>query len=208
MALTLPYSKASTAEEYFSLSKREREKYGLYLTPFALPWGGDENDNGWNAFDKRIRAEYPVQFFFRKTVASFLRRIKYRYFETPYYNIRTWLDNPNKRIRACVPRHKWIDRCGLVWDLGEAIILDFKIESDKSCVDWSSDELKEVKQWVDFAHDKIIKTIPSLELKKDSIYASETENKYEQIELIEKEIRQLKENILLKLVKYREYLWT
>jgi hypothetical protein len=209
----LPYVNVSSAEDYFKLDRSKREKHGFYLLPFSLPWSMDEDDDGWNAFDKEIKKLYPIQFFFRNTLYRFFSRKKHQIEYDLIYPIRTWFKNPNKRILKCIPRHRWVDRSSLVWDINAAIVLDFHEEMTKSCVDWDhSKEVREVRDWIIFAKDVILNEIPKMEHDIDCTHKIWNSKNgaacYEKVVAIEAGIEKLKTALIRDLAKYRDYLWT
>jgi hypothetical protein len=69
MKNTQPHVKS--VQEYFALSRSEREVCGFYRVPFSLPWTIYDDSEGWSGFYRKIAKEYPVQFFFRVWLFSY-----------------------------------------------------------------------------------------------------------------------------------------
>lgn len=61
-----------SVSEYFSLPKNKREFFGAYILPSSLPcemFSGEKE--GWDSFYKKIKTEYPFQWFFRVWMFSY-----------------------------------------------------------------------------------------------------------------------------------------
>jgi hypothetical protein len=74
----------SSVREYFALPNKKREFCGLYKVPSSLNWTMYDDEEGWDAFFKKIAKEYPIQYFFRVWLFgysnSFYMSIKYNVF--------------------------------------------------------------------------------------------------------------------------------
>lgn len=73
-----------------------------YVYPWALEW--DE----WEKEDAFMKANYPVQFFFRETVPIFFGRIHYKLKDIKY-DIKGKIRNPRKEMREKVFPYRWSD---------------------------------------------------------------------------------------------------
>ncbi len=64
--------KVNSVEEFFSLNIKNREFFGFYLKPEALPWEQmiETEENGWDFFYKEIKKQYPIQYFLREWIFS------------------------------------------------------------------------------------------------------------------------------------------
>lgn len=199
----LPFVNVKTVEEYFALPKEKREKYGFYLKPFSLPWEFCANypeEKGWDFFYREIKKKYPIQYFFRESIPDQWRLlIGYRLKDVKYW-FHNLIQNPNKRLRAELPRCKWVDRTWLIEALNLAIIKDFANEIRiNTHIDWDSNEThQEVRDWV-FETEKFVDNLPSL---REKVY--ESSNIHEASENLDKKI----EETLIQLIKYRAYFWT
>lgn len=203
--LFLPYIYVSSVEEYFNLPKREREKYGLYLLPFALPSSFlNKNSSGkltWDDFYKKIKEIYPIQYFLREVV---LDNINF-YFRDIIHQLRNYyifLFNPQHRdISKTIPRN-WKDLCSIILDTNFAIIVSFYNEANESCVEWDYDEShRKFKTWLDDSYDYISVRRPILI---DKMWDSYPEKILE----YEKLIDDSDTKILKEMVEYRNLFWT
>lgn len=115
---TLKNTRISTIDEYLSLPKEEREVsvwfwFGpWYLQPYAMAmdWSFDpdeENYKGWRAFDKYVKKEYPIQYFFRNldelSIFVFLNSKKYKIQQEIIYPIKCFFNSRNKNIQKQIP---------------------------------------------------------------------------------------------------------
>jgi len=170
-AIYLPV-KVNSVEEYFALPKQDREVHGFYRIPYALPWERFQStETGWDAFYKKIKKEYPVQYFFRHWLPSLdnpIVSIFKRYVSWPLndlkYNIIRWIKPVHPRWRKSLPRHKYADISHLIVESNFALICDFYHEEVVSgWVDWESDEphktfynkLVEYVNWIEKERSKI-----------------------------------------------------
>lgn len=146
----------NSVDEYFQLPKAEREYNGFYKVPYALPselLSCGKIEKGWTAFYKKIKAEYPLQYFFRVWLSSydnplysFLKLHVFDNLQTAKYSIKRFIKPCHPRWRKVLPRHQYGDITELVVSSNFALICDFFHEEvENGWVDWNSD--KEHKQF-------------------------------------------------------------
>lgn len=222
----LPYVDVSSVEEYFSLPKTKREKFGLYLRPFALPWEifkSSSQEKGWDFFYSEIKKQYPLQWFFRHWLFDFDNpciSIFYKYVFWPWkdfkYAVKRWFNPCHPRWRKSLLRHQYKDIQELVVVSNFALIRDFYWEEVvEGFVDWQADvqhrefydQLVANVRWIE-------DTFPKLDEKYYQFLseASKTEGdyhtKYKNSNAIEKEIEDHKTEILTWFIKNRHFFWT
>ena len=228
----LPQIKVNTVDDYFSLPKNEREKFGLYLLPFALPFtffNKEEKTKGWKEFYAQLKKEYPIQYFFREWMFSYKNPV-YSFINTKLIwpvkemkgNLYRFLNPFHPRWRKVLPRHKYIDITELVIDSNFALILDFYHEEVKQgIVDWKSDdrhkkfhkELLNAVKWIEkdrINHlDKIDKAIslatktPVMKRGKYDYLAT-----YKEHNKLEDELKNKDTKILTWFIENRDFFWT
>ena len=171
----IPYVKVDSVDEYFNLSKGEREWCGLYRKPYALPWEfpSSEDEKGWNYFYESLRKEYPIQYFIREWIPSLDNPLLFaykKYVSWPIHGIKYAISNFISpcfpRWRKVLPRHKYSDITELVVESNLALICDFYHEEVvDGCVDWSDNdehkkfytELVANVHWIEHERNKIDK---------------------------------------------------
>jgi hypothetical protein len=216
-----------SVREYFSLSKSEREVYGFYKVPFSLPWSIYNEEDGWNAFYKRIAKEYPIQYFFRVWLFSY-RNPVYAFIMHkicwPLDSIRAYitnfLDPCCPRWRKTLPRHKYSDITNIIVDSNFNLILDFYYEEVKNGhVDWQADEkhrefydtLINAVEWIENGQ-KILnkKSIDALTAATEDLILKDKpyKERYSEYDDIEKQIDDKKTEILKWMIENREGFWT
>jgi len=201
--------RAQTVEDYFGLPKKEREWYGIYLKPSSMLIGE------WDAFEKRILKEYPVQAFLREKVyfeidcvLSKLGRKKAA--------IKNFIKPNHIRYRNAYPRHEYKDIDSLIEDGMFALLKDFWYGEcwPTSIVNWEdSEESRKVYQWIKDTVETIEVTLPKLcdDVNKayDDVDNTKTYHEaYAEVNRIEAEIKNIKNKILHEMIDYRDYLWT
>ena len=216
----IKYVKAESVDDYFSLPKKEREKYGIYISPLTLPWTGSA-DSGWDEWSRLIRKEYPVQGFIREwlfsydnPVYAFISRTedKLRDFK---YSVKHLLKPACPRFRKAYPRHQWKDITQAVVDVNFALILDFYYEEVMDGhVDWESTPChKEFMKGLIYAVEWIEEGLPRLDedlrveyerVNPDLPYA----DAYQKVVEIEKEIETKITEILKFFIDNRGFFWT
>lgn len=228
----LPQIKVNTVDDYFSLPKNEREKFGLYLLPWSLPFtffNKEEKTKGWKEFYAELKKEYPVQYFFREWIFSYENPI-YSFFNTKLiwpvkelrWKIHRFLNPCHPRWRKVLPRHKYSDITELVIDSNFALILDFYYEEVKQgMVDWKSDdkhkkfhkEILNAVKWIEKDRnnhlDKIDKTL-SLAIKKPVMKKGKLDYlaTYKEHNKLEDELKNKDTKILTWFIENREFFWT
>ena len=228
----LPTVDTSEVKDYFDLPKEKREKWGLYLTPFALPCDRFissnikmEDGKGWNAWYAEIKKRYPVQYFFRKTLLSYDNPVYALYKRLCWkldkwaWNVRRFVNPCNPRFRKVYPRWAISDTTELAVDVNFALILDFWHEEIVyGFVNWNSDDkhkkfYKELKAAVKY----IEKDRPALQKKSDAELTKASNKKrknlsymglYGKYDALEKEITDRDTEWLVWFVKERGVFWT
>ena len=228
----LPTVDTAVVKDYFDFPKEKREKWGLYLTPFALPMDRFINPDvtvtstkGWNAWYAEIKKRYPVQYFFRKTLFSYYNPVYAFYksfcwkFDEFVWNVRRFVKPHNPRFRKAYPRWDISDTTELAVDVNFALILDFWYEEVKNgIVDWTSDDkhkkfYRELKAAVKY----IEKDRPALQKKSDAELTKASNKKrkewsymglYDKYDALEKEITDRDTDWLIWFIKERDAFWT
>ena len=102
-----------TVDEYKAMPVKSRELVvwywpcPLYIKPYALT-AGDDLIGEWTKFDAYIKKEYPVQYFFRETVAGFFWDIQH-YSKRIKWKIMPYLKHPRKEMRDKVFTREYND---------------------------------------------------------------------------------------------------
>lgn len=210
--------------DYFKLSKKNRTKLGLYLLPVALPSEILNDEPGWSEWSRRIKQEFPVQWWIREWFLSH---------SNPIYHIivraRSWLIRAYHsmyrilkpcipRTRKSIPRHKYVEVTEAIRDINFSLILDFWYEEvDGGIVDYTATEqhkqfyswLQASVFWIERARpDALVKLEAELIAtnKKDSSCSyTELYGNYDKLERL---IETTDNKILLDLIKYRSFFWT
>jgi hypothetical protein len=185
----------------------------LYAVPLS------ETLESWDAWGKKVKKEHPIQYFIRENIEDIEDDITRSYSRIRYY-LRTLLFPEHKRIRDSIPV-RGCDVASIIENMNFAAILQFKEEADKSQVDWAANENhKEFKDWLDRAVVWINEGKANLEKELDRSYPTvslmntgettleEYNDMYKDVHRLEDLIKQTDENILVQMMKYREYFWT
>jgi len=216
-----PHANAHSIEEYFALPKLQREKWGLYLMPIALPCDifGD-GEEGFKAFSSKIRKEYPVQGFIREWVLSwdnpayaFLNRIGMKLSDARY-SVKRFITPACPRFRKAYPRHTYKDITGAVVDINFALILDFWHEEVvDGHVDWESDDehIKfhtELKNAVNYLEIERPQLQEKIELALSEACGKSYEEKYGEYDRLGEQLTAKDSEILIWFMKQRDAFWT
>jgi len=225
--------KVDSIEKYFALPKDQRERFGLYLTPHSLPFDPFDKQNiGWGEFYRKIRQEYPIQWFLREWIFSldnpiilFFKRIQWKLSDWKY-NIKRFIKPCNPRFRKAHPRWAYSDTVELARDVNFALILDFWYEEVvDGPVDWQSEpHHKEFYDWLTGAVNWIEIGRPALveEREKEADIAFDKSCKSQNVKedkpsfddiygkeiSLEREIYNRDTKILQEFVEKREWFWT
>lgn len=217
-----PNVKVHDVDEYFALSKNQREKWGIYLMPYALPAEFiDPNVKGWAKWSKQIRIEYPIQGWIREWFLSLdnpiyhFIRMRIMKFQDIKFAIKNFFNPGGKRWRKSWPRHKWIDISEVIRESNFALIQDFwHDEVNKNRIEWDSDTgHAEFYKWIKNAiayieiERKILEERIQAEYDKVDRKKSYEEN-YGELQRIEKQIEDSDTYHLNEMVKYRRFFWT
>ena len=138
-----------TAADYIALPRAERERKDwlwrrAYLVPNGLVMADGELTGDlpfcseWDRFYDYVKKEYPVQAFFRVTVADWFDTIKRRV-ERRYYDTRDWLFPRQRWLLKGLPNH-WQDKRSLSVDVLFKMIVHFvEVEDALNTINWESD---------------------------------------------------------------------
>lgn len=102
-----------TVDEYKAMPVTSRELVvwywpcPLYIKPLALT-AGDDLIGEWTKFDAYIKKEYPVQYFFRETIAGFFWDIQH-YSRRIKWKVRPYIKYPRKEMRDKVFTREYND---------------------------------------------------------------------------------------------------
>lgn len=173
----------------------------------------------WLKWEKETKKKYPIQFFIREELPSlFRKKIVYKVNNFYWYLHNLFFPN-NKYVRNSIPR-EYTDSSELIIKVNFAIIKSFKEEADKSLVDWDSTvSSKEFKSWLNDSYEWIVslrekmlkesvESYPDAPLEILSEGRSDFESLYSRSNSIEKLIQDTDNQILINLVKYRNFMWT
>jgi hypothetical protein len=210
---------------YFDLPKPKREKWGIYLKPYALPCDFlDDTKLGWNEFDRRIQKIYPIQGWFREWFLSsdnpvywFFHKLN-RNIKDIKNNIRRFIRPSHPRFRKAYPRHKWHDLKEAIVDINFALIQDFYHEEiSRDFVNWdATEEHKAFRAWIEDAIFWIEKAEPQAQKDLDAAYKNVDrknrnlpyEQMYGEVNRIEKTIEETNTRILKEMMEHRGFFWT
>lgn len=227
--------KVSSVEEYFSIPKKEREFFGLYKTPPALPLDynffmtNKKQDEKGCTFFYEIKKQYPFQWFFRHWLSSYSNPV-YAYVKKIHYgflNFKWALQNylrPNyPRWRSSLKKHEYKDGSSLIEDSNFNLILDFYYdEVVDGCVDWQADkrhkkfytELLENVRWIEVEKPRKEKEyIKSLEYASNNPIFDKNEKfdyyaTYKHSNTVEDSLKNKTTEILKWLCENRGFFWT
>lgn len=231
----LPYVNVHSVQDYFDIPKSERERFGLYRKPFALPceWlqvrtgakiGVVKPDKqGWASWEAEIRRRYPIQWFLREwcfswnnPVYALLKTLYFSYREKKYA-VKRFINPFYPRFRKSVPRHQYSDVCEILRRANFALLLDFwHDEMVDGCVDWNDNPthkafFKKVKAAVKYLEVQR----PALEKKSDDALTVATNKKkgtfderYGKHQTLERKIAEKDTELLVWMMQNREMFWS
>jgi len=231
----LPYVNVQSVDDYFSLPKSERERFGLYRKPFALPieWLKNNksakirivkpNEKGWTAWEAEIKRRYPVQWLLREwffswnnPVYAFFKGLYFDYREKKYA-VKRYINPFYPRFRKSMPRHQYSDVSEALRKVNFALVLDFWYdEMVDGIVDWNDNtNHKNFFQGVKRAVKYIEVDRPALENKADEALTVATnktkgtfEQRYGKHDALERKIDQKDKQLLIWIMQNREMFWT
>ena len=185
----------------------------MYTVPFSATM------EGWDTWRKKVQKEYPIQYFIREYIED-VESIFIRRWRQLKYFLRTLFFPENALIRNSIPK-RGCDVTHLITEMNFAAILQFKEEADKALVDWNTEYTKEFKTWLDSAvvwikegkanlDKKLDESYPSIDLMRatPALDQEQIKDLFKEVRRIEELIRQTDENILIQMIKYRDYFWT
>jgi hypothetical protein len=170
----LPHVNVGSVDAYFALPKNERERFGLYLRPLALPtdgfWSSDPDVRGWAFWKKEIKKQYPIQAYIREFLLSYDNPV-YAFFSRKKIQLSSFrwkidrLIKPlHPRIHKAYRRYEAKDVSEALIDVNFALILDFWHEEvTNGIVSWTHD-----KDHRDF-HNQLKKTVKYIEVERPAL---------------------------------------
>ena len=222
----IPYIKVNDVDEYFALPKSEREYYGLYKLPYALPCDYfDEKVKGWGAFREEIKKHYPIQNFCRYWLWSFDNPVYKFYsswirwpFRDFYFGAKRFFKPFYPRWRKTLPRYKYSDPSHLLVESNFNLLLDFwEEEVTRGIVDWNSDaahkkfyrELKAHVKWIKEGRQKLQERADQeLVIASKNKKQKDYHKKYGRYNKLEQQMIDKETEILKWMVDNRQGLWT
>lgn len=152
---TIKNHSISTLDGYLTLPKSEREIKVLfwplpwYLSPYSMSLDLDnlkdsgkwEGSSEWAKFHRKIKEDYPIQYFIRNLDTTKFYRFfswKWRWVEDEViYSVKCYFNSRNKHIQKVIP-NTWKSEEKIIRDVLVAIFLNFYLP-DK-CANWRVDE--------------------------------------------------------------------
>ncbi len=219
-----PRVNVKTVEEYFALPIEKRQKFGIYLKPYALPFDIFNKKNcGWRKFKKEIRMAYPIQGWIREwlfnydnPVYAFISRCIGRIRDIKH-NIRRFLRPSHPRFRRVYRRHRWMDISDAILQINFALIQDFWHEEMKfGWVDWEGDErhkkfyewIKNVVNYIEIERPDLLKQVEKAFDNINHELREPYDVKYKVVNELEAKIDKLDLQVLKNMIKYRTMFWT
>ena len=231
----LSYVNVHSVQDYFNLPKQERERFGLYRKPFALPceWLQTRTGakigtikpekQGWATWEAEIRRRYPAQWFLREwcfswenPVYAFFKGLYFDYREKKYA-VKRFINPFYPRFRKSMPRHQYSDVCEVLRKANFALLLDFWYdEMVDGIVDWNDNtNHKNFFKGVKAAVKYIEIDRPALEKRADDALTVATkkirgtfEQRYGRHDALERKIDQKDTELLIWIMQNREMFWT
>lgn len=186
----------------------------IYSVPLAA------TSEEWDEWRAATQKQYPIQYAIREFIEDLEHRLARKWYSLRY-RVKTFFRPENAMIRKAVPK-RYADTTSIILDVNFATILQFKKEAEASCVDWQAHESHaEFKKWLDAACVWINEGKANLEKERDRAYPDrslsellkpsnmdEYNDLYKEVNRLEALIEQTDENILVQMMKYRNYFWT
>jgi hypothetical protein len=185
----------------------------MYAEPFS------KTIEGWDEWHKKALKEQPIRYHIRE----FVEDIEYdviREYRRLRYLLKTFFFPENDLIRKAIPVRN-SDITYIITEMNFAAILQFKEEADKASVDWNAQSSSsEFKKWLDLAVVWIKEGRANLDRELETAYPDfylvnkpnldieQVNSLYKEVHRIEALIKQTDENILVQMIKYRDYFWT
>lgn len=226
-------SEVRTAEQFFNLPKAEREFYGFYKVPCALPsdiFESNPTTLGWEYYWEEIKKQYPIQYFFRHWILSLDNPLIFAWHDLVCWPLRDFKWKAKlffkpvcPRWRNVLPRHEYSDIASLVVKSNFALILDFYYEEVvNGIIDWQDDqthkkfykELVKNVEWIEKTSkewdDQYSKFLT--EASKNPTYNKkghlDYRSTYGKSNALEKKIKNKETEILNWFVENRDFFWT
>ena len=186
----------------------------------------DDGEKGWDEWDKEIKKQYPIQWFFREwlmgwdnPVYSFLK-IRSMRLNDQWWNIKRFIKPCCPRWRKSFPRHTYSDITNVLAQSNFALILDFwyvEAQPEITQVNWNSDkEHKEFYAWLKKAVKYVEVGRPQLQQKaSDALHEASIkkgklsyEARYGKTNKLDAKIKEKDTELLVELMKRRDFFWT
>jgi len=200
-------------DKFLALPLEKRYKWGRwYLTPFALGWCE------WDQWDAHIKARHPIQHFFRETVCDFFY-FKFKRFSRWKHEVYCKLFRPANILKFPDLSVSWVDKSTMIEASIEKCLIDFVEKEDPfTLLNWEwNDAHVEAKKVILDCYD-FFKVIKPAKLKEIDDLTEKGFGKNSKKELqgeLALEIRTLEDKFdvlqteyLIKVVKFRHFLWT
>lgn len=185
---------------------------------YSVPFSASMEE--WDAWRVNVKKKHPIQYAIREAIENTEYSLC-RKWRSLRYKVKTFFVPENAMIRKAVPK-RYADIASIILDVNFATILQFKKEADESMVDWQAhEEHAEFKNWLNKACVWINEGRANLEKERDRAYPSrntvnllkpstmeEHNAMYGEVHRLEVLIDQTDENILIQMIKFRNYFWT
>ena len=213
-----------TVDEYKAMPRKSRELVvwywpcPLYIKPYALS-AGDDLVGEWTKFDEYVKKEYPVQYFFRNTVAGFFWDI-----ETSYRRIkskvRPYIKYPRKEMRDKVFTRNSGDLDSIIVEFCLQCVIEYVDREkcfDHILFDYSDEvktfaaQLKECHVYATKGRQEILKEIEKAWEDVPLMMADFAQNKmekYNKVTELENKLKEADTQVCEWVVKNRRLLWT
>ena len=213
-----------TVDEYKAMPKQSRElvvwywPFPLYIKPYALT-AGDDLIGEWTKFDEYVKKEYPVQYFFRDTVAGFFWDIQH-YFKKIKWKVKPYIKRSRKEMRDKVFTREYRDLDSIIVEFCLQCVIEY-VDREKcfeNIVFSSSKELEtfaaQLKECHDYATKGRKEILDEMERAWDAVplvmndIAQNNMNKYAKITELEAKLEEADTQVCEWVVKNRRQLWT
>jgi|GEM_PF-2432022 len=199
-----------TTEEWLKLPRSEKVPCkwywptGWYEAPFAMMM------NDWDNWEKHIKKEYPVQYWLRENFQYTFRQL-YRTVK----GLKRYIINPRRRMRKAVFPVQYMDLVELVPHFHFQAIIEFvEVEKTFEVTDWSEEsisekgkKLKELYNYVKYERPFLLEKL-SMAYEKVEITIEYDPNRYDRVDVINKEIKDRDTELCIWVIQNRDILWT
>lgn len=214
----------NTVDEYKAMPVTSRElvvwywPFPLYIKPYALR-AGDYPIGEWTKFYAYIKEEYPVQYFFRKTIVHLFHRME-RNLRDIRYNVKRYIKIPRKEMRDRVFTREYSDLSSIVVEFCLQCVIEYvdrekffeKIEFNSSNeMRTFAAQLKECHTYATKGRQEILTEIENaweaIPLVMNGITQNNV-NKYDKITELENKLEEADTQVCEWVIKNRKLLWT